>query len=156
MPDCFISYANEDSKLAEAVKAVLEARGVSVFMASVSLKPGDEWGKEIKRSLLNSHCVIFLASRRACESPFVLQELGMALGASKKVIPVVWDIDPSELPGWIPHYQAIDVRGGTMSELTTRIDEVAKSIQIDKIGAIILMAIGAVGAFILLSPDKPS
>jgi len=70
-----------------------------VFIASVSLKPGDDWGKEIRRNLLKSRCVIFLASMRACESSFVQQELGMALGASKKVIPIVWDIAPSDLPG---------------------------------------------------------
>ena len=154
MPDCFISYANEDLDMAQIVKTVLEARDVSVFIASVSLKPGDDWGKEIKHDLLNSMCVIFLASKKACESPFVQQELGMALGASKKVIPIVWDISPSDLPGWVDRYQAIDIRGGSMPDLIEKVDELAKSITLDKLGAILLMAMGALAAFIIWKPER--
>lgn len=156
MPNCFISHATEDLRLAQVVRSVLEARGVTVFIASVSLRPGDNWSQEIRRNLLSSRCVIFLASSQACTSPFVQQELGMALGASKKLIPIIWDIDPSDLPGWVNQSQALDLRGGSMSDLKARVDDIARSIQMDKLGEILLLLVGALAAFVLLSPEKPT
>jgi len=40
MPDCFISYSNQDKRLAETVKAEMEKLNIKVFMASTSLQPG--------------------------------------------------------------------------------------------------------------------
>ena len=75
MADCFISYASVDGELAYFVGDQLEARGLSVFMASASLKPGQNWTDEIWRHLRSSRWVVFLASRAACASPYVQQEL---------------------------------------------------------------------------------
>jgi len=44
-----------------------------------------------------SSWVVFLASSAACQSPYVQQELEMAIGANKKLVPIIWEISPSAL-----------------------------------------------------------
>jgi sulfatase modifying factor 1 len=105
MPDCFISYVSQDQQLADFIRKHLLAQRLEVFMAPVSIQPGEQWSDVIKQNLLSSSWVIFLASRVACSSPYVQQELGMALGTSKRLVPVVWEIPPSQLPGWTTNFK---------------------------------------------------
>ena len=101
---------------------------------------------EIMENLKSSKWIIFLASRAACSSTFVNQEIGGALYASKNLIPIVWDMDPSELPGWARNVQAIDMSGKqTVGELQKEIASIAQRIKQDKsqelmiiLGAVIL------------------
>lgn len=132
MPDCFISYSNEDEKFAESVRKELEIHEITTFMASVSISPGQSWPREIMENLKNSKYVILLASQAACLSPFVNQEIGSALYDNKKLVPIVWDMDPSKLPGWAKNVQAIDIRGQTIVELQRQIASIAQHIKQDK------------------------
>jgi TIR domain len=99
MPDCFISYSSKDQQKADFIHSELTRHGLNVFMASVSLPPGTHWSPQVLSNLQQSPWVIFLASKAACSSVYVQQELGVALGANKKLIPIVWDIPLSDLPG---------------------------------------------------------
>ena len=110
MADCFISYSGVDKELAEFVDKELKSHGITSFMASDSLQPGQNWQQEILENLKNSKWVVLLASRAACSSAFVNQEIGVALHDPKNLIPIVWDMDPSELPAWLKSVQAIDMR----------------------------------------------
>ena len=152
MPDCFLSYSSEDKELAEFINKELKRHEITSFMASDSLQPGQDWQQEILENLKHSKWVVLLASRVACLSPFVNQEIGGALLDSKKLIPIVWDMDPSELPAWLKSVQAIDMRGQTMFELQREIASVAQRIQEDKNqGLLIIAAIGL--ALIVLSRE---
>lgn len=144
MPDCFISYADVDRELATFVYKELERHGIITFMASASLQPGQNWPQEILENLRNSEWVILLASRAASSSTFVNQEIGGALHGSKTLIPIVWDMDPSELPGWAKDLQAIDIRGQSLGDLQKKIAAIAQHIGQNKdkgfliLGAILL------------------
>jgi len=150
MPDCFISYSKQDKRLAEAVKTEMEKLKIKVFMASASLQPGQNWSAEILNNLKRSNWVILLASRSACTSAFVNQEVGGALLTSKKLVPIVWDMDPSDLPGWAKEVQAVDLRNSTMVDLQRQVASIATQIRQGKqqglfiVGAIIL-AVWALG-----------
>ena len=109
--DCFISYSSKDSGIARSVSSLLTTLGISSFMAEVSLAPGDQWTEEIWENLRASGTVVFLASADSCKSAFVQQELGGAQYASKKIIPVVWDMPPADLPGWLNRTHALDIGG---------------------------------------------
>jgi hypothetical protein len=78
----------------------------------------------------------------------------MALGASKKLIPIIWEINPEDLPGWINQNQALDLRGGTMDDLEKRIEVIANSMHMEKLGAILLFCAGILAAYILFNPDN--
>ncbi len=132
MPDCFISYSSVDEELARFVEAHLRAQGLDVFLASVSLQPGQRWSEVIWASLRTSKWVVFLASRAACQSAYAQQELGAALVSEKQIVPIVWDLAPSELPGWMKERQALDLRGGSWDDLAAAVYRIADIIKADK------------------------
>ena len=138
MPDCFISYSSIDNTLAQFVNQELTRQGLSVFMASMSLNAGDNWSDVILGNLKASSWVIFLASKEACKSAYVLQETGMALILGKKLVPIVWDINPSELPGWVNQHQALNLKDATIPLIQTRIAEIAKAIHEDKLKGLLI------------------
>ena len=143
MPDCFISYSNQDQELASFVHAELSRLGITAFMASASLQLGQHWSSEILSNLRSSNWVILLASRAAVSCAFVNQEIGGALINSKVLIPIVWDLSPNELPGWTRSVQAIDLRGSTLLGLQQQVAAIAGRISQEKTRSLI-MAAGAV------------
>lgn len=153
MPDCFISYSNQDEKIARFVNSELQRLGVSSFMASASLQPGQHWSPEIMNNLRSSKWVILLASRAAVTSAFVNQEIGGALISSKVLIPIVWDINPGELPGWARSVQAIDLRGSSMVGLQNQVAAIAGRINQAKTKSL-LIAAGAVLLGIFVFGDR--
>lgn len=106
----FISYADEDKLVAEQVHTCLLREGVDAFMAGISLKPGARWSQAIIDALLASKAVFYLASEASNSSQFVQQELGIAISSGKRIIPIVWNMEPERLPGFLRDFQAIDVR----------------------------------------------
>ena len=69
--------------------------------------------------------------------------------ASKKLIPIVWDMDPSELPAWLKSVQAIDNEGGTevRVELQGQIVSIAQRIKEDKNQALLILGFCIPGSF---------
>lgn len=150
MPDCFITYSSSDDELATYVAQYLRWRGLDVFMARLSLQPGDMWTSEVQNALRNSPWVVFLASRKACTSTYVQQEVGGAVFGQKALVPVIWDMQPSELPGWVKNYQALDLRGLTASGVAQQVERIAEAIHASKRkGA--LIAGGIIAGLILLA-----
>src|SRR3989338_8840867 len=78
MADVFISHAAADSPLAEFLHRHLTQEGLSVYLASVSMPPGERWMPHIMDNLRGSTWVLCLASRAACASPWGMQEMGAA------------------------------------------------------------------------------
>jgi TIR domain len=149
MIDCFISYSSNDEPFATAVYRDLTAHDLSVFMAKISLNPGDNWSQNVLHALTKSTWVIFLASKAACALPYVQQEIGGALTTQKKLIPAVWQMAPSELPGWVNQIHALDIRNQTPEQIQARIIDLAQQIKAtkDKGG---LIAAALVAGFIWL------
>jgi hypothetical protein len=130
--DCFISYASRYEQLARAVATDLRAHDLTVFLAAYSIGPGERWSESIRNALAASEWVIFIASKDARESPWVQQELGMAIQAKKVVIPVIQDCDPSELPGWVREFQALDLRNMTPQQMQSRVFALGGSLRTQK------------------------
>lgn len=132
MADVFISHATADTPLAEYLYRHLTQEGISVYLASVSMAPGERWMPNIITNLRNSTWVLCLASRAACASPWVMQEMGVAIAGGKKLVPFVWDLPPASLPGWMKQYQAIDLAGKDHDEALATIGKIAEAIKADK------------------------
>jgi hypothetical protein len=130
--DCFICYASQDERFALAAANDLRLHGLTVFVARLSIAPGDQWSAAIKNAMRGSDWVIFLAGRHARQSPYALQEVGAAIFGMKRFIPIVWDCAPAELPGWSKEYQAIDLRGMTPVQIRDRILAVAAAVKASK------------------------
>jgi hypothetical protein len=131
--DAFISYATADEPFAQFLYRHLSSERLAVFLASVSLRPGQQWEETILTALRTSDWVFFLASQKACASAYVQQELGAALASEKKIIPIVWDQTPDALPGWMRRVQAVNLRGATVERTTQEIAAVTAKIKADKL-----------------------
>lgn len=149
MPDVFISYSERDKAFAEAIYRLLTQEGLNVFLAGISLIPGHPWTPQILNSLKSAPWVIFLASRSACQSPYVQQELGAALISSKKIVSIVWDIAPTELPGWINQYQAINITKAPIEKIREEIVNISSQIKADKRNGLLIAAALAFAAIVL-------
>lgn len=115
----FISYSTKDAGIARAVHAQLAQVGAESFLAECSLSPGVNWTGKIFEALEDADIVLFIASKEACASPSVQQELGASLAHKKIIVPILTDIDPEDLPGWTKSHQAVDLRKGPEALMTT-------------------------------------
>lgn len=143
MPDVFISYSTKDQAIADFVHRHLIAEGIGVFMAAASLQPGQDWTETIKTNLRESKTVVVLASKAAMKSHFVMFEAGGALFAEgKRIVPITWDMDPSELPAWLSKYHALDLRKLPNADaFISQLRQIASKINQDK-----LVGLAVVGA----------
>ncbi|MDD4957338.1 MAG: toll/interleukin-1 receptor domain-containing protein [Candidatus Omnitrophica bacterium] len=144
MVNSFISYAVEDKEMAEKLHYAMTRAGIETFMAGISIEPGERWTEVIFEKLREAKWVFFLASKISCDSKAVQQELGGALVQQKTIVPLLIDISPEELPGWIDRHQAIDIKQAP-EKLHKAIENVAERIKIDKFWAGVV-----VGALVFL------
>jgi hypothetical protein len=142
MADVFISYSSVDEELARFVHDHLQTEKVTSFMAAASLQPGDRWTKEVFSNLRLAKWVVFLASRTACSSAYVQQELGAAMIANKNLIPIVWDMAPHEVPGWVSQHHVLNLTGRTYDDLRTEVTQIAQRVRQDRTNG--LLTVGAI------------
>lgn len=131
MTQVFISYSTQDEQIAQDIHTALNQVGAEPFLASVSLQPGVNWTQEIFNNLKAAKWVFFIATQASCASPAVQQELGASLSQNKHIIPILIDISPSELPGWVAQHQAIDARQD-INQLRATIDAIGQTIKDNK------------------------
>jgi hypothetical protein len=91
-PNVFLSHAASDVGIALLLKAEIERRlpGVKVFCSSdpIDLPPGTRWSAEIQRALRESSLLMFIASERGLQRPWVWFECGTFWFSRKKIIPI--------------------------------------------------------------------
>ncbi len=136
----FISYCKADEQIAQRLYDELKRRDLDVFFAERSLKSGDKWSKEIRTALDEADCVLLLASKRSNQSAYVQQEVGAAVHDGKDLIPIVWDMEPGELSGWVSEYQALNLFGKTDKEVSVEFERLAKRFQWKEIRKGLLLA----------------
>lgn len=85
--DVFISYKSEDFDQAQWLRTVLEANGISCWMAPASIPGGSNYAREIPRAI--DHCRVFVVvlTRRCQSSIWVPKELDRALNSGKVIMP---------------------------------------------------------------------
>lgn len=133
MPDVFISYSVKDESLAQFVLSHLVAQGLDVFLASISLNAGEHWTPKIIESLRTSEWVFLLASKNALASSNVQQEIGGAIFGKKKLVPIMWDVQPSDLPRWVGDYQGLVLTGTTMENINIQVSQLAANVKANKV-----------------------
>ena len=71
-----------------ALRAVLQGSRVKTFLAESDLPPGGSLAA-LRGAILQAHMLVLIWSAQAQSSPWVAQEVGVALGSNKLVLPVV-------------------------------------------------------------------
>jgi hypothetical protein len=100
----FISHLSIDKFFAQSLKDKLLNYGISGFVAHSDIEPTREWLIEIELALSTCEAVLALMSAKFHESNWTDQEIGIALGYGKVIIPTRMGMDPY---GFISKFQAI-------------------------------------------------
>jgi hypothetical protein len=96
----FISYSTRDLQTADVIRQWVQHARASAFVAEHTLPPGSPLAQEILRAIQTCDLFLLLWSTNARASEWVPQEIGVAKGLQKPIIPVVLQ-DALELPAFI-------------------------------------------------------
>ena len=117
MHQVFIAYANDkgsrnnrDFQAAETICNALEAKDIRCWMAPRDIKGGDDWTEAILEAVKKSKLVVLVFSSNANQSPWVKNEITLALSRNIKIIPFCIEDVPAEgvLEIVMLRYQRID------------------------------------------------
>lgn len=128
MTDIFISYAKSDFKQAETLRTALVPTTAKVFLAEQSIESGAIWINSILRALDECICVFLIVSEDSCASPYVQQEIGVAIGLKKPIVPMILHPFAGTLPGLVQRYQVLDLAAKTQPQLITKIAELGNDV----------------------------
>src|SRR3989337_1599362 len=85
----FISYSTSDLANATVLSGWVTAAGAKPFLAEYSLAPGRALAADIVTAIQNCDLFLLLWTGSARNSEWVPQEIGIAKGAAKPIMPVV-------------------------------------------------------------------
>lgn len=96
-PRVFISYCSEDKSVADAVCAGLERNGMACWIAPRDVRPGQNWGGTIVKSIAASKVMVLIFSKHTNNSRHVMNEIERAVSHRGTIIPFRIDnVKPSE------------------------------------------------------------
>ena len=107
MSDIFISYAREDRAQAQAIAAVFQGQGWSVWWDR-SIPPGRSFDQVIEEALAAARCVVVIWSKSSATSDWVKTEAAEGL-ARKILVPV--RTEETNLPLEFRRLQTVDLTG---------------------------------------------
>ncbi len=97
----FISYSSKNLRIVDWARATLAQPGLTeVFAAEYSVLPGQALNDEIVRAIRGCDLFVLLWTHDARTSDYVPQEIGIAIGCNKAILPVVME-DNVPVPAFI-------------------------------------------------------
>jgi TIR domain len=106
--DVFISYAQPDKHIADAVCAKLESRNIRCWIAPRDISPGKNFPEAIIEGIEGGKVVVLIFSSHANTSPHVTRELTNAVNKGRIIVPFrVEDVTPSKSMEYlisVPHW----------------------------------------------------
>ncbi|AES76839.1 putative winged helix-turn-helix DNA-binding domain, toll-like receptor [Medicago truncatula] len=101
--DVFVTFRGEDTRnnFTDFLFDALETKGIMVFRDVINLQKGECIGPELFRAIEISQVYVAIFSKNYASSTWCLQELEKICecikGSGKHVLPVFYDVDPSEV-----------------------------------------------------------
>ncbi len=96
----FVSYSTKDIPNVDALRQFLQFPDVECFVSEYAVTPGAPLAPTIKNAILTCDLFVVLWSKNALASEWVSQEIGIAHGVQKPILPFVLEQGLS-LPGFI-------------------------------------------------------
>ena len=118
----FISYAKEDSDLADRLAFSLRSSGHAVFVDKDDLPPGQSHDERIRKAIRSSGLFIFIATNNSIrEGRYTLTEVKIARQKwrtpHKRVVTVIPSkMDETELPSFLKGATFLKIHGDTVAE----------------------------------------
>ena len=114
----FISHLSKDKLRATYIKKLLLRYGIDCFVAHEDISPSKEWQIVIENALSSTDALCAILSPDFSKSQWCDQEVGVALGRRKLVIPINSGVDPY---GFIGKWQAIKTEGKSRIQVANAI-----------------------------------
>lgn len=106
--DVFISYAQQDKPIADAVCARMESRNIRCWIAPRDINPGKNFPEAIIEGIEEGKVLVVIFSSAANTSPHVTRELTHAVNKGRIIIPFrIEDVPPSKSMEYligVPHW----------------------------------------------------
>ena len=117
----FISYSSKNLPIVNWMITTLAQAGyIEVFVAEYSVLPSQSLNHEIENAIRACDLFVLLWSRDARASDYVPQEIGIAKGCHKTILPVVME-DDVPVPGFISDLKYLEAHkdwAGSFDRLT--------------------------------------
>lgn len=124
----FISHSARDQWVARQMALAIEGKGrpyrVKSFLDEKDVESGDHIHESIRESIRDCDEFMVLLTRRSASRAWVLIEMGAAWVLRKRVVAVMEDVTPEELPDIMFPYKAVDIN--SFDEYVTEIMRRAK------------------------------
>jgi hypothetical protein len=117
----FMTHLAKHKAEAHQLKQFLARYQVAAFVAHDDIEPTTEWQTEIERALRTMDALAAIISPGFLDSRWCDQEVGIAIGRGKLVIPLRSGEDPH---GFLGKYQALQAAGVAPEILAERIAEI--------------------------------
>jgi len=92
--DAFVSYANQDTAVADAVCTSLERHGISCWIAPRDVVPGALYADSIVRAINGTKLMVLVLSQHSVASPHVSKEIERASSKRRPIIALRIDTAP--------------------------------------------------------------
>jgi hypothetical protein len=112
----FLSHSMKDHVVVEMLRQHIEALGVGLYLAEHDPRPGTPLAEKVIKQIHGCDAMVVLLTEAGAVAPFVQQEIGVARGAGKLIVPIVQKgIDPKML-AMLVGVERIEVDFGRPSE----------------------------------------
>jgi len=85
----FLSHSMKDQAVVELLREQIEALGVHLYLAEHDPQPGRPLAEKVIEAIKHCDATVVLLTEAGAAAPFVQQEIGVARGAGKLIIPIV-------------------------------------------------------------------
>lgn len=121
--DLFLSFGSPDRREAEELARRIRRRGLRLFFSDESILAGDDFRNQIRKAVRNSQEMVTLATPRSIDREWVRNEWSLAMAMEKRIVPVLHDLDPGQLPDILRDRQSISWSDSDryLEELTRRV-----------------------------------
>jgi len=105
----FISHSSAETWIASKVCEDIMQLGIDVFLDNKDVQTGDDFDQKTNEHIVDSDEIVILISQTALRSNWVMIECGAARVLRKRLVPILVDVAPNELPQPINRHLARDL-----------------------------------------------
>lgn len=96
-PRIFISHASTDAWVARQIEAKVRACGADTFLDCEHIEHGDDFEEKIIEAAIDCTELIVLFTPTARDRKYVWMEIGMFLGARKRIVGILYGVKKEEI-----------------------------------------------------------
>lgn len=105
MPDIFVSYVEEDSRIADQIGQGLRAAGYSTWLYEQDGLPGTDYMEIISNVIDQAQAIVILISAKSVLSTQVYRELVRAAESEKALFPLLYGITHEQFQQRVPNWR---------------------------------------------------